>query len=132
MEAAQARLSLLFSKCHIVGNHMSRLIYVDVKFKYSSVLKRVRLVAGILKLNHSCCHGGVRQPCVSEQAGLNIAGSLILVFTRQCYISQRIRPQYLNCHANIWRRPFSWDMSFDHLLISAWANLWSAGQAFDV
>ena len=26
-EAAQARLSLQLSKCHIVGNHMSRLIY---------------------------------------------------------------------------------------------------------
>ena len=26
MEAAQARLSLHLSKCHIVGNHMSRLI----------------------------------------------------------------------------------------------------------
>ena len=26
--AAQARLSLHLSKCHIVGNHMSRLIYV--------------------------------------------------------------------------------------------------------
>ena len=25
MEAAQARLSLLMSKCHIVGNHMSGL-----------------------------------------------------------------------------------------------------------
>ena len=29
MEAAQARLSLYLSKCHIVGNHMSRLIYMD-------------------------------------------------------------------------------------------------------
>ena len=27
MEAAQARLSPHLSKCHIVGNHMSRLIY---------------------------------------------------------------------------------------------------------
>ena len=27
MEAAQACLSLYLSKCHIVGNHMSRLIY---------------------------------------------------------------------------------------------------------
>ena len=26
MEAAQDRLSLVMSKCHIVGNHMSRLI----------------------------------------------------------------------------------------------------------
>ena len=26
-EAAQARLSLHMSECHIVGNHMSRLIY---------------------------------------------------------------------------------------------------------
>ena len=26
-EAAEARLSLHMSKCHIVGNHMSRLIY---------------------------------------------------------------------------------------------------------
>ena len=29
-EAAQARLSLHLSKCHIVGNHMSRLNYVDI------------------------------------------------------------------------------------------------------
>ena len=29
-EAAQARLSLHLSKCHNVGNHMSRLIYVSV------------------------------------------------------------------------------------------------------
>ena len=29
-EAAQARLSLHLSKCHIFGNHMSRLIYVVV------------------------------------------------------------------------------------------------------
>ena len=28
MEAAQARLSLHMSKCHIVGNHMSRLIWM--------------------------------------------------------------------------------------------------------
>ena len=28
-EVTQARLSLFMSKCHIVGNHMSRLIYVD-------------------------------------------------------------------------------------------------------
>ena len=28
MEAAQARLSLHLSKCHIVGNHMSRLNYI--------------------------------------------------------------------------------------------------------
>ena len=27
-QAAQARLSLRMSKCHIVGNHMSRLIYI--------------------------------------------------------------------------------------------------------
>ena len=27
-EAAQARLNLHFSKCHIVGNHMSELNYV--------------------------------------------------------------------------------------------------------
>ena len=31
MEAAQASLSLHLSKCHIVGNHMSRLISVLVK-----------------------------------------------------------------------------------------------------
>ena len=29
-EAAQARLSLHLSKCHIVGNHMSRLILYSV------------------------------------------------------------------------------------------------------
>ena len=29
-EAAQARLSLHLSKCHIVGNHMSRLIICDL------------------------------------------------------------------------------------------------------
>ena len=28
----------------------------QLKFEYSSVLKRACLVAGILKLNHSCCH----------------------------------------------------------------------------
>ena len=28
-EAAQAHLSLHLSKCHIVGNHMSRLNYLD-------------------------------------------------------------------------------------------------------
>ena len=31
MEAAQARLSLDLSKCHIVGNHMSWLISFDSK-----------------------------------------------------------------------------------------------------
>ena len=30
-EAAQAHLSLHITKCHIVGNHMSRLNYVDTK-----------------------------------------------------------------------------------------------------
>ena len=73
----------------------------QLKFEYSSVLKRVCLVAGILKLIHALgmlslgpTFVGVRQQCVSEQAGLNLAGSPISVFTRQCYISQRIRTQY--------------------------------------
>ena len=30
MEAAQARLSLHLSKCHIVGNHMSRLNFIKI------------------------------------------------------------------------------------------------------
>ena len=34
-EAAEARLSLHLSKCHIVGNHMSRLIYQVVLQIYS-------------------------------------------------------------------------------------------------
>ena len=39
MEAAQARLSLNLSKCHIVGNHMSQLIWL---FRFlSSVLLRL-------------------------------------------------------------------------------------------
>ena len=32
-EAAQALLSLHLSKCHIVGNHMSRLIYIKPLLK---------------------------------------------------------------------------------------------------
>ena len=35
MEAAQARLSLHLLKCHIVGNHMSRLIWL-IEFKNTS------------------------------------------------------------------------------------------------
>ena len=29
LEAAQTRLSVHFSKCHIVGNHMSRLHFLE-------------------------------------------------------------------------------------------------------
>ena len=37
-EAAQATLSLHLSKCHIVGNHMSRFFY-DKKWKYGKCPK---------------------------------------------------------------------------------------------
>ena len=36
-EVAQARLSLHLSKCHIVGNHMSRLILVFVSFEHVTI-----------------------------------------------------------------------------------------------
>ena len=36
-EAAHARLSVHLSKCHIVGNHMSRLIYLNVVYKLDNI-----------------------------------------------------------------------------------------------
>ena len=39
MRAAQARLSIYMSKCHIVGNHMSRLISVFKSVPFSDNLK---------------------------------------------------------------------------------------------
>ena len=33
-EAAQARLSVHMSKCHIVGNHMSRLISFPLRIEF--------------------------------------------------------------------------------------------------
>ena len=47
-EAAQARLSLHLSKCHIVGNHMSRLI-----FPYFGQLMRYRYLSNI---QDTICH----------------------------------------------------------------------------
>ena len=35
-EAAEARLSLHLSKCHIVGNHMSQLIFLEVSNAFNS------------------------------------------------------------------------------------------------
>ena len=35
-------------------------------------------------------------------------------------------------HANLWRGPVFMGHEFLSLLISAWANLWSAGRAFEV
>ena len=48
MEAAQACLSLHLSKCHIVGNHMSRLI---IKYKEEFLVKFTNLL--IKSLPHS-------------------------------------------------------------------------------
>ena len=45
MEATQARLSLHLLKCHIVGNHMSRLIYKNM------ILTRLAFVFKLI--NHS-------------------------------------------------------------------------------
>ena len=39
METAQARLSLSISKCHIVGNHVSRLNYIIGRAMKSLVTK---------------------------------------------------------------------------------------------
>ena len=49
-EAAQIRLSLHMSKCHIVGNHMSWLIYVTLVAKNKCVDE-----TALIKSMHDLC-----------------------------------------------------------------------------
>ena len=46
-KAAQACLSLHLSKCHIIGNHMSRLNYVQGR-----LLPHVHMLVGDMRIQH--------------------------------------------------------------------------------
>ena len=48
-EAAQARLSLYLSKCHIVGNHMSQLNYIDT-CSFMHVVQRYVVAQAMLNM----------------------------------------------------------------------------------
>ena len=51
MEAAQASLSLHMSKCHIVGNHMSQLIYGHTNIKIGKEARALTLIFGSQSTN---------------------------------------------------------------------------------
>ena len=59
-ETAQARLSLHLSKCHIVGNHMSRLNYSLSKlvFLHFSQYEQVSLISQTLFFSDRQCFCG--------------------------------------------------------------------------
>ena len=60
MLAAQARLSLHLSKCHIVGNQMLRLRYTQM-IKLPSVLQEEFYIQ-VQSSQHSCTGPGITMP----------------------------------------------------------------------
>ena len=60
----QACLSLLLSKCHIVGNHVSRFIFPCFHFQFAVVAKNTETVSLLINAGAdvSCMDGGGKTP----------------------------------------------------------------------
>ena len=85
--AAQARLNLHLSKCHIVGNHMSRLIWVIISLEFGWNLVHTRRSCRLLE----------RLICITGEItrGLNDEQFLTIIVKPQHEISNNIVQQNL-------------------------------------